>query len=62
MKDLLKSWKFWVAVVAAVLVLVTVVLCFTVPTVAYATGGLLIGALAGFIGGYFVGKKYGLQK
>lgn len=57
MKDLIKSWKFWVAIIAAVLVLVTVVLCFTVPTFAYATGGLLIGALAGFIGGYFVGQK-----
>lgn len=61
MKDLLKNWKFWAAVVAAVLVIVTVVLYFTVPVFAYATGGLLIGALAGFIGGYFVCKKYGLK-
>ena len=31
MKDFWKSWKFWVAVAAAVLLIVGVVLYFTVP-------------------------------
>ena len=59
---MLKSWKFWAAVVAVVLLIVAVVLWFVSPKLCYAVSGLLIGALAGFIGGYFVGKKYGLCK
>lgn len=62
MKDILKNWKFWVAVAAVVLVIVAVVLWFVSPKFCYAASGLLIGALAGFIGGYFVGKKYGIGK
>ena len=54
---MIKSWKFWAAIIAVLLIIVTVVLCFTVPTFAYATAGLLIGGLAGFIFGYFVGNK-----
>lgn len=57
MKDLLKSWKFWAAIIAVVLLIVAVVLFFVSPKFCYAVSGLLIGALAGFIGGYFVGKK-----
>ena len=57
MKDLLKSWKFWTAIIAVVLLIVAVVLFFVSPKFCYAVSGLLIGALAGFIGGYFVGKK-----
>lgn len=59
MKDILKSWKFWVTIAAVVLAIVAVVLWFVSPKFCYAASGLLIGALAGFIGGYFVGKKYG---
>jgi len=61
MKEWIKSWKFWAAVIALVLVIVAIVLYFTVPNFTYAIGSLLIGALAGFIGGYFVGKKYNVQ-
>ena len=57
-----KSWKFWAAVVAVVLAIVAVVLYFVSPKFCYAASGLLIGAFAGFIGGYFVGKKYGVCK
>lgn len=57
MKDLLKNWKFWVAIAAVVLAIVAVVLWFVSPKFCYAASGLLIGAFAGFIGGYFVGKK-----
>ena len=62
MKDLVKSWKFWVAVAAVVLAIVAVVLYFVSPKFCYAASGLLIGLLGGFIGGYFVGKKYGVCK
>ena len=61
MKDFWRSWKFWAAVVAVVLVIVCVVLWFVSPKFCYAASGLLIGALAGFIGGYFVGKKAIIQ-
>lgn len=61
MKDILKKWQFWAAVVALVLIIVCVILYFTVPTFFYAASGCLIGLLAGFIAGYFVGKKYGVQ-
>lgn len=57
MKDVLKSWKFWVAIAAVVLAIVAVVLYFVSPKFCYAASGLLIGALGGFIGGFFVGKK-----
>ena len=59
MKDIFTNWKFWVAIAAVVLAIVAVVLWFVSPKFCYAASGLLIGALAGFIGGYFVGKKYG---
>ena len=52
-----KSWKLWAAVVAVILLIVAVVLYFVSPKFCYAASGLLIGALAGFIGGYFVAKK-----
>ena len=45
------------AVVAIILAIVAVVLYFTKPIVCYFVSGLLIGALGGFIGGYFAGKK-----
>lgn len=57
MKEFWKTWQFWVAVVAAVLLIVCIVLWFTCRPFCYAVSGLLIGALAGFIGGYVVGKK-----
>lgn len=57
MKDIWKSWKFWAAVAAVVLVIVAVVLYFVAPKFCYMVSGLLIGALGGFIGGYFVCKK-----
>lgn len=57
MKDFFKSWKFWAAVAAVVLAIIAVVLYFVSPKFCYAASGLLIGALGGFIGGYFVGKK-----
>ena len=60
MKDLLKNWKFWACVIALVLLIVAVVLYFVSEKFCYAVSGCLIGALAGFIGGYFVGKKYGV--
>ena len=62
MKEFWKSWKFWAAVVAVVLAIVAVVLYFVSEKFCYAASGLLIGALAGFIGGCFVGKKYGVCK
>jgi len=58
MKDLVKNWKFWVAIAAALLAIVAVVLYFVSPKFCYAVSGLFVGALAGFIGGYFVGRKY----
>lgn len=57
MKDFFKSWKFWAAVAVLILAIVAVVLYFVSPKFCYAASGLLIGALGGFIGGYFVGKK-----
>lgn len=55
--EILKSWKFWAVVIAVVLLIVAVVLYFVSPKFCFAASGLLIGALAGFIGGYYVGKK-----
>ena len=57
MKDLVRSWKFWLVVAAVILVIVAVVLYFVSPKFCYCASGLLIGALGGFIGGFFVGKK-----
>ena len=57
MKDFWKSWKFWAAVVVAVLIIVAIVLYFTAPKFSYAVSGLVIGGLAGFIWGYAVGTK-----
>lgn len=57
MKDFWKDWRFWAAVAALVLVIVAVVLYFVAPKFTYAVSGLIIGALGGFIGGYFIGKK-----
>lgn len=53
----MKNWKLWVAIASVVLVIAAVVLYFVSPKFAYAISGLLIGGLAGFIGGYFVCKK-----
>lgn len=57
MKDLIKSWKFWLIVAAVVLAIVAVVLYFTVPKFAQVVGGALVGFIIGFATGYFVGKK-----
>lgn len=57
MKDFWKTWQFWAAVVALILLIVAVVLYFVAPKFCYAVSGLLIGALGGFIGGYFVAKN-----
>ena len=58
MKDFWKTWQFWVAVAALILLIVAVVLYFKAPTFCYAISGFIMGALAGFIAGYFVAKKY----
>ena len=55
MKDVFKSWVFWVVV--ACLVIAAVVLYFTYPSFCYAVSGALIGGLAGFIAGYYVRDK-----
>lgn len=57
MKDFWKSWQFWAAVIALILIVVAVVLYFVAPKFCYAASGFAIGALAGFIAGYFIGKK-----
>ena len=62
MKDFWKSWKFWTAVAAVVLAIVAVVLYFVSEKFCYAVSGLFVGALAGFIAGYFVSKKYGAKQ
>lgn len=52
-----KTMKWVLVAIAAALLITVVVLYFTVPTLNhYLTGGL-IGALAGFIGGYVTGIK-----
>jgi hypothetical protein len=55
MKEILKSWIFWLVV--AILAIVTIVLYFTIPVFGYACAGFAIGALAGFITGLYVAKK-----
>ena len=57
MKDFWKSWKFWAIIAAVVIAIVAVILYFTAPKFCYAVSGLLIGALAGFIAGYYIAKK-----
>ena len=57
MKDFWKTWQFWAVVSAVVLLIVAVVLYFVAPKFCYAVSGLLFGALAGFIGGYYVAKQ-----
>lgn len=52
-----KSWKLWAIVAVVVLLIVAVVLYFVAPKFTYAVSGLIIGGLAGFIGGYFVKGK-----
>ena len=59
MKNLLTNWKFWAAVIAAIVIIVCVVLWFVSPKFCLAASGLLIGLLLGFIAGYFVHKYYG---
>ena len=61
MKEFWKDWRFWAVVFAIVLVIVCIVLWFVSRSFCYAASGFLIGALAGFIGGYFVGKKAIIQ-
>ena len=63
MKSFWKDYRFWLAIIAVVLAIVAVVLYFTYPLFAYAVSGLLIGALAGFIAGFYVAKnKYYIEK
>ena len=60
MKDLIKSYKFWVAIAAVVLVIVGIILYFTVPAfkivVWEAAAGILL-FVAGWIVGHYVEKK-----
>lgn len=58
MREFWKDWRFWAAVAVAVLVIVAIVLWFVSPKFCYAVSALLIGLFAGFIIGYFTGKKY----
>ena len=58
MKDFWKSWKFWAAVVAVLLVITCVVLWFTCKPFCIGASGFTIGALAGFIAGYVICKNY----
>lgn len=60
MKNLITSWKFWAAVIAAIVLIVCTILYFTVPafkdiliTVLAAIAGLAIG----YAIGYAVGQK-----
>ena len=64
MKDLIKSWKFWVAIAAVVLIIVGVILYFTVPqfkVVMWETAAGILLIVVGFITGYLVGKKVVLK-
>ena len=56
--DFWKSWKFWAAVVAVLLVITCIILWFTNPTFCIGASGFTIGALIGFITGYVICKKY----
>ena len=64
MKDLVKSWKFWVAVATIVLIIVGIILYFTVPQfkmVVWETAAGILLVVVGFIVGYLVGKKVVLK-
>ena len=61
MKNLLSNWKFWCAIIAAIVIIVCVILFFTNRTFAYVTASGLIGLLVGFIVGYIVGIKYPIK-
>lgn len=64
MKDLIKSWKFWVAVATVVLVIVGIILYFTVPqfkVVVWETAAGILLVVVGFIAGYLIGKKVVLK-
>ena len=65
MKEFWKSWKFWAAVAAVILVIVLTVLYLCVPAFhdLIKSIAICIGcALAGFIGGFYVGKyKYAVK-
>ena len=64
MKDLVKSWKFWVAVTTVVLIIVGVILYFTIPQFKVVVWEIAAGILlvvAGFIAGYLIGKKVVLK-
>ena len=64
MKDLIKSWKLWVAIAAIVLVIVGIILYFTVPqfkVVVWEIAASILLVIAGFIAGYLVGKKVVLK-
>jgi hypothetical protein len=65
MKDLIKSWKFWLIVAAVVLVLVGTILFFTVPefkNAIIAIFAALAGAALCFGIGYYFGNKNKEQK
>ena len=57
MKEFWKDWRFWAIVIAVLLVIVAIILWFTCRPFCYATSGFLIGALGGFMGGFYVAKK-----
>ena len=59
--NILKSWKFWVAVAIVIALIVCVILFFTNRTFAYVLSSGLIGLLVGFIAGYIVGIKYPIK-
>lgn len=59
----MKNWTVgqWVLFGLAIALLIACVVCyFVAPSFTFLTSGLLIGGLAGFIGGYFYGKKAGV--
>ena len=64
MKDLIESWKFWVAIAAVILVIVGIILYFTVPqfkVVVWETAAGILLVVVGFIAGYLIGKKVVLK-
>lgn len=63
MKEFWKSWKFWVAVAAVVLLIVAVVLWFTLPSFREVVAEILLGIILlafGFGSGvWYINKKKG---
>lgn len=59
--DILKNWKFLVAVAIVIALIVCIILFFTNRTFAYVSASALIGLLVGFIAGYIVGRKYPVE-